>query len=143
MRQFAQALEIRQYFVWLAPLALLAVFWGFNTPRSAAPVAEVSVAEAQSLIERGAVVVDVRSEQAYGHRHVPRAVLAPLSELRSAIPASLTAVQDKPIVVYCNDGSTTGPDGTRLLNQAGFKGAVNLKSGIEGWQGSGLPIQTR
>ncbi len=143
MRQFAQALEIRQFLMWLGPLALLAVFWGFNAPRPSAPVAEVSIAEAKSMIDAGALVVDVRSQEAYGNRHLPGAILAPLSELRSSIPASLASAKDKPIVVYCNDGSSTGPDGTRVLNEAGFKAAVNLKSGIEGWQRSGLSIQTR
>lgn len=143
MRQFEQASDIRQLITWLAPLALLAVVWVMNAPQAARPVSEVSVAEAKSLIDAGAVVVDVRSQEAYGNRHVPGAILVPLSEMRTGIPASLASARDKPIVVYCNDGSSTGPDGTRLLNQAGYNGAVNLKTGIEGWQGSGLPVQKR
>ena len=44
-------------------------------------------------------------------------------------------------MVYCGDGTTLGPEGTHILNKAGFAGAVNLKPGIQGWAAAGLPIE--
>ena len=46
---------------------------------------------------------------------------------------------DKPVVVYCGDGARTGPEGTYVMNQAGYSGAVNLTGGLEGWAQAGLP----
>lgn len=39
-----------------------------------------------------------------------------------------------------HDGTTTGPEATQVLNKAGYSKAVNLKSGIEGWERAGLAV---
>jgi len=67
-------------------------------------------------------------------------MLVPLAVLEAGIPASLSAAKDKPVVVYCGNGSTRGPEGTHLLHQTGFSQAVNLRPGLEGWAKAGLPI---
>ena len=33
------------------------------------------------------------------------------------------------------------PEGTQVLNDAGYKNAVNIRSGIEGWQNAGHPVK--
>lgn len=104
-------------------------------------VRSVTAGEAKTLIDAGAVVIDVRSRERYGQGHVPGAILIPITVLRAGIPASIAHAKDKQLVVYCNDGATTGPEGTYLLNQAGYKNAVNVKAGIEGWTGAGLPVR--
>lgn len=104
-------------------------------------VKEISVTEARQLIDSGALVVDVRSEEKFQARHIPGALSLPLSLLQSGIPASIAQEKDKPIVVYCGDGVTTGPEGTQILNQAGYSKAVNVKAGLEGWVDAGLPVQ--
>jgi rhodanese-related sulfurtransferase len=104
-------------------------------------IKEVMLEEAKVLIAAGALVLDVRNQAAYEARHIAGAISAPLSKLSAAIPASLAYAHALPIVVYCGDGSTLGPDGTQLLNKAGFQAAVNLKPGIQGWASAGLPIE--
>ena len=104
-------------------------------------IKEVMVEEAKVLIAAGALVLDVRNQAAYEARHIAGAISAPLSNLSAAVPTSLAYARALPIVVYCGDGSTLGPDGTHLLNKAGFQGAVNLKTGIQGWASAGLPIE--
>jgi rhodanese-related sulfurtransferase len=47
----------------------------------------------------------------------------------------------QPILVYCSDGLSIGPEATRILNEAGYAGAVNLRDGIEGWDKAGLPVK--
>lgn len=113
---------------------------GGESPRGAHNVKEIGTDDAKLLIDNGAVVIDVRPRHAYDVRHVPGALHIPLEELRQAIPAQLAAARDKTIVVYCNEGTARGPESTSLLNQAGFSHAVNLKTGIEGWAASGLPL---
>lgn len=103
-------------------------------------VNNVSVQEANSLINQGALVVDVRGPEAYGARHIPGALNVPLEALRLAIPAALAGSIAKPVVVYCGDGVSIGPRGTALLNKAGYAKAVNVEQGIQGWAAAGLPI---
>lgn len=135
--------KAQQYLV-IAGIVLLAMMF-FQT-RSQAPIQPafaiktVTVAEAKRLIDDGAVVVDVRGPESYGERHLPGAISIPLSSLQQAIPQSIAQDMTKPMVVYCGDGVTVGPEGTEILNKAGFKNAVNLQRGIEGWVDAGLPL---
>ncbi|WP_457417654.1 rhodanese-like domain-containing protein [Roseateles sp. P5_E7] len=135
---------MRRMLMW-APIAAGALYL-FAKPdgHDGAPafnVEEVLIEEARALMAAGAWVVDVRERAAYEARHIPGALLAPLSKLESAIPAALLAVRDLPILVYCGDGRTIGPKGTHLLNAAGLAQAVNLKPGIQGWASAGLPVE--
>jgi len=105
-------------------------------------VREVDVTGAKALIDAGALVVDVRGKEQFNARHIPGAMLIALDDLRSGIPAQLRAIaKDRPILVYCNQGLVHGPEGTDILNKAGFAGAVNLKDGIEGWVGAGQAVR--
>ena len=128
----------------LLPLAAGAIylFGRSSTPKNSDfNVKEVLLEEAQALIAAGALVLDVRERAAYETRHIAGALLAPVSALVASIPASLADARSKPIVVYCGNGTTIGPEGTHVLNKAGYTQAVNLKPGIEGWAAAGLPIE--
>jgi len=106
-------------------------------------VREVGPADAKALIDAGALVIDVRGPEAFAARHVAGAVHIPLEEMHSALAAKKVDVaSDKPIVVYCGDGARSGPEGTAILNAAGFPNAVNLTGGMEGWQKAGLPTES-
>jgi len=107
---------------------------------SAPEVPQLTVAEAKALVEEGAMVIDVRGPEAFGHRHIPGAINLPLSVLQSGLPAVLSEARARKIVVYCNDGVRTGPDATRILNDAGYTHAANVQSGIEGWVAAGHSI---
>lgn len=106
-------------------------------------IKEVSITEAKTLIDGGALVIDVRDEDKYNARHLAGAISLPLAILKTGIPTILAHAKDLRIVVYCTDGVTTGPEGTQVLNQAGYKQAVNMKAGIGGWADSGLPVLTK
>ena len=140
MHQPAQIVQLNRAMLWFVPIAILMLV-ALNVPTGKPlHVKDVSASEAKALIDAGAVIVDVRGQGAYETRHLPGALAIPLAELKAAIPALLVSAKEKPIVVYCNDGVSTGPEGTQLLNQAGYGGAVNLKSGIEGWERAGYPV---
>jgi len=93
------------------------------------------------LLPRPALVVDVREEDKFNYRHIPGVLLLPVSVLHLEIPATFTHARDKAILVYCGDGVTTGPEGTALLNKAGYVNAVNMEAGIKGWAAAELPVQ--
>jgi len=105
-------------------------------------VRSVSALEARRLIDSGAVVVDVRGPESYAGRHIPGAISVPLATLKEAVPAVIAHAMAKPVVVYCGDGVSIGPEGTALLNKAGFTQAVNLEHGIQGWADAGYSVET-
>jgi len=135
--------QSRRMVVLLPVVAGAVYFLGQSSSRNVQDfhVKEVLLEEAQTLIAAGALVLDVRERAAYEARHIAGAMLAPVAVLSAAIPASLEHARSMPIVVYCGEGTTLGPEGTHLLNKAGFAQAVNLKSGIQGWAAAGLPIE--
>lgn len=120
--------------------AVIAVLLIFGGTGSRPNVKDVSVAEAKALVDSGALVVDVRERSASSASHIPGALLIPLDGLAARM-SELSVDKSQPIVVYCNEGTKRGPQGTALLNDAGYSQAVNLKSGIEGWRASNLPTQ--
>jgi len=101
-------------------------------------VTQVDLTEAKALMDSGALVVDVREQEVSAGSHIPGALLIPLGILAQRMN-ELSIDKTRPVVVYCNEGTSRGPDGTAVLNQAGYANAVNLKSGIEGWRAAGLP----
>jgi hypothetical protein len=70
-------------------------------PQTEADVPRVSVEDAASAIQRGeAIVLDVRSDQAYQASHIPGALSVPLFNIESS-PNSLNLDKDKWIITYC------------------------------------------
>lgn len=128
---------------WLLALGVLALlaFTMTNGGRGGFPqVSTLSVPEARALVDSGVAVIDVRGEEAFAKRHIPGAINIPLAVLQLAVPASLSQLKDRQIVVYCNDGVRSGPEATRLLNAAGYTGAANMQQGIEGWVAAGHAV---
>jgi rhodanese-related sulfurtransferase len=118
------------------------ILFGRSSKHAEFNVKEVLVEEARLLVAAGALVIDVRERAAYEAKHIAGALLAPVATLSAAIPASLEGARTQPVVVYCGDGAALGPEGTHVLNKAGFLQAVNLKPGIQGWVAAGLPIES-
>lgn len=104
-------------------------------------IREVQPQSAQALIEQGAIVIDVRGTEQFKYRHIPGAILITVADLTAGlIPAELAAFKDRPMVVYCGDGVMHGPEGTDLLNKAGYTQAVNLSGGINAWEKAGMKV---
>jgi glyoxylase-like metal-dependent hydrolase (beta-lactamase superfamily II)/rhodanese-related sulfurtransferase len=90
----------------------------------------ISPDEVRSLLEDGAIAVDVREPSEFASGHIDDAVniaLGSLAGLASSLPV------DRPVVAYCGHGerSTTG---TSILERAGVKTAINLEGGIGAWR---------
>ncbi|ADE13066.1 rhodanese-like domain-containing protein [Sideroxydans lithotrophicus] len=134
------SINLRQTLIALSVI-FLAGIWMANVNSHHYDIKNVTISEADSLIKAGALVIDVRDQDKFNFRHIPGAILIPLEVLRAGIPLSLAAFKSRPIVIYCNEGLSHGPEGTAILQKAGFAKAVNLESGIEGWAKSGMPIQ--
>ncbi len=71
----------------------------FRRPKSDVP--RVSVEDAAAAVQSGeAIVVDVRSAQAYQQSHIPGAVSLPLFDIEQN-PGGVNLEKDKWIITYC------------------------------------------
>jgi rhodanese-related sulfurtransferase len=102
-------------------------------------VREASVQEANAMIAAGAIAIDVRERSLAASAHLPGAMLIPLEVLQANLPR-LEAYKAHPVVVYCGDGTSRGPEAAALLERQGFSKVVNLQHGLDGWRSAGLPV---
>ena len=108
--------------------------------RKASGLINIEPADAVKLINNDALVVDIRSPDAYGRGHIVNARNIPSDELDGKI-ASLEKHKSKPVVAVCEAGISS----TRIVNklrQSGFESAYGLKGGMSGWAQAGLPVVT-
>ena len=81
--------------------------------------------------------------------HRSRALKMVMERIVTAIetsPCEIAPGEETRLSISCGvaeyrfgDGIATGPEGTYVMNPAGFAAAVNLKGGIESWNSHGLP----
>lgn len=105
------------------------------TPGDMATPAEVTPAEAQLLLARGALLLDVRESDEWAAEHAPEAVWLPMSQL-AARAGELP--RDRTIVCMCHVGARSAAV-AEALRRAGWS-AVNLAGGILAWTAAGLPV---
>ena len=79
--------------------------------------------EARALVESGALLVDVRSETEFAHKHLDGALNIPLNQLEGRM-AEL-GNKDREIVVYCQNGPRSS-QASRFLQRQGFSRVHNL-----------------
>ena len=101
----------------------------------------IIAAQATQLINReDALVVDVRDPGEYGGGHIIGAKNVPRSRI-DAIGSEIAAKRkDKPVIVYCDDGHSSGKAAAALRSQ-GFGKAVSLSGGLGAWRQAGLPLE--
>ena len=100
----------------------------------------VSTLEATQMINRqDALVLDVRDQAEYSKGHVLNARNIPLAQIEARI-ADLGKQKDKPVIVYCASGNSSGAAIATLL-KGGFASAVSLNGGFSAWQQAGLPVE--
>lgn len=94
---------------------------------SASASHHVDGAEAHTLVEHGATLLDVRTQGEWEGGHLPGAVLVPIAELESRMSE---VPRDHPVVVYCQSGGRSAR-ATELLAAAGYD--VHDLGGIGNW----------
>lgn len=102
---------------------------------------DVSNAQAEALIKRGARIVDVRTPEEFAAAHIPGAENAPVD---GVVAQAQTWDKKKPVLLYCATGERSAWAFEQLA-QAGFEHLYNLKQGIVAWDGdvtSGASTQT-
>ena len=101
-------------------------------------VAALSAPQAVRLMYQGAVVIDLRSKQAFDAGHIADARNVPAAELASQADA-LKKWRDKHVIAY-DDMGTGGAGAVRTLAKLGFTKAFNLEGGLNAWVKDNLPL---
>jgi rhodanese-related sulfurtransferase len=127
-------------------LVLIAAVIGFmlwgggsdNQPATAGSLPlEVDVQQAHQMVEEGAFLLDVRTQEEWDDYHAPQATLIPLDEL----PNRLDEVpRDRDIVVICNSGNRSQV-GRDILLDAGFERVTSSAGGMKAWASAGYPTE--
>lgn len=127
----------------LLVLALFASFFiviFYELRRKASGLIDVEAQEAVRLINNGALVIDLRSAEAFGRGHIVNARNVPSDEIDARLP-SLGADTSKPIVAVC-DAGVSSRRAVAALRQKGYASVYSLKQGMTGWTQDGLPVVT-
>jgi len=108
--------------------------------RKASGLINVDASDAVKLINSDAIVVDIRSADAFSRGHIVNARNIPSDELDSRL-SQLDEYKAGPVIAVCDNGITS----TRAVNTlrgAGFESAYGLKGGMTNWNQAGLPVVT-
>jgi rhodanese-related sulfurtransferase len=105
-------------------------------PQGALP-SEIQVTQAYDMYQKGAVFLDVRTQEEWNQGHIARSLLIPLDQLQQRMNE---LPRDKDIVVVCKLGSRS-KEGAAVLRQAGFARATCMSGGIQAWVAAGYPIE--
>ena len=106
--------------------------------RKATGLVNVDPNAAVKLINNDAVVLDLRSAEAFGRGHIVGAQNVPLDQLDTRLE---TLDPKKPVVTVCDAGMNSGKAVDRL-RKAGFESAWGIKGGMHAWSQEGLPVVT-
>ncbi|MBN1238468.1 MAG: rhodanese-like domain-containing protein [Gammaproteobacteria bacterium] len=98
----------------------------------------VSAADAVKLINKGAVVIDVRKPADYQAGHIVNSKNVELSEVRPD-QAVLKKQKNKVLITVCDNGFMSSR-AAALLRKAGFDKVFSLKGGLNGWRAENLPL---
>jgi len=119
-----------------AILAVLAVVIEFR--HRARGSSAVAPADAVRLANTGALLLDVRDGQEYEAGHIIEARNLPAADLATKAE-TLKKYKEKPVIVYCENGTTSGA-AARTLRAGGFNKVVTLRGGLGSWRQENLPL---
>ena len=101
----------------------------------------VGPAAALDWLEKGASVIDVRSEGEFQERHLPAAINIPLGQLREEI-ARHAPDKEQPLLLHCLSGGRSGV-GKGMLRRMGYRNVFNLGSYGRAEKILGAPAKVR
>jgi rhodanese-related sulfurtransferase len=135
-----QLVEFAGNHVWivagLVAAALAVAFYELRL-RSVGSI-HVSTADAVRLINRGALVIDVRKPEEFSAGHIVNARNVALERLRGG-EADIGKKKDKILLTVCDTGTSAGA-AAGLLRKAGYENVFSLKGGLSGWRADNLPL---
>ncbi|MFZ0552382.1 MAG: rhodanese-like domain-containing protein [Steroidobacteraceae bacterium] len=102
-------------------------------------LAAISPQDAIRLMNRGAVVIDLRPAEQYAAGHLSGARRLDGEQILKA-GDTLKKYKQKPLIIYDESGSL-GTSAARQLKAQGFEQAFNLRGGLSAWRADNLPLE--
>lgn len=106
--------------------------------RKAQGITNVDPQDAVKLINADAVVLDLRSSEAYARGHIVNARNIPSDELTAA-GDKFKKYKSRPVLAVCDTGIASSR-AVDTLRKAGFESVYGLKGGIQAWTQANLPL---
>jgi rhodanese-related sulfurtransferase len=136
----AQLVEFANNHVWLVAgliVALSAVMF-YELRLRAQGATHISPADAVRLINKGALVIDIRKPEDFEQGHIVNARNIALERLAKDDDA-INKQKNKILLAVCGDGASSGR-AAGLLRKAGYENTFSLKGGLAGWRADNLPL---
>lgn len=92
------------------------------------------------LINQGAAIIDLRSQEAFSRGHIVNARNVPMADLEARRDL-IEKLKGNPILFVCEHGNTS-VRAAQSLRKEGFDAVFSLKSGLSAWSQAGLPLVT-
>ena len=136
----AQLVEFVGNHVWLMAglVAALSAVMFYELKLRSGSATHVSAADAVRLINKGALVIDVRKPEEFQAGHIVNARNVPLERVQKD-EDTISKQKSKILLAVCADGSTAGRAAGHL-RKTGYENAFSLKGGLAGWRADNLPL---
>ncbi len=100
----------------------------------------ISPDKAKSLLDQGAILVDIREADEHAREKIGGARHLPLSSLEEA---DLAVHAGKPVLFHCKSGGRTRTSAARLARKVDRRcEAFIVEGGLDAWKQAGLPVVT-
>ena len=127
------------YWLVAATVVVLGLVIAFEIRARAESFAAVTPQDAIRLMNRGAVVIDLRPAEQYAAGHLSGARRMDGAQILNA-GDTLKKYKQKTVIVYDETGSL-GNSAARQLKAQGFLQAFNLRGGVAAWRSDNLPLE--
>ncbi len=94
-------------------------------------VEQVDSTKAKELIQEGAILIDVRTQEEFDEKHIDGAILMPYDEISTLISEQIED-KDTKVILYCRSGRRSGIAAQSLL-ELGYKHIYDLGA-MSSWQ---------
>jgi rhodanese-related sulfurtransferase len=138
MQQLVQYIQMNHWLV-AATAAVLVLVIVFEIRARAEGLAAISPQDAIRLMNRGAVVIDLRPAEQFAAGHLSGARRMDGEQILKA-GDTLKKYKQKPLILYDDSGSL-GTTAARQLKAQGFEHAFNLRGGLTAWRSDNLPLE--
>jgi rhodanese-related sulfurtransferase len=138
MDQLTQYIQTNHWLV-IATAAVIVLVIVFEVRARAEGLGAVSPQDAIRLMNRGAVVIDLRPAEQFAAGHLSGARRMDGDQILKA-GDTLKKYKQKPLILYDESGSL-GTSAARQLKAQGFEHAFNLRGGLAAWRSDNLPLE--
>ena len=123
-------------------VAALLVAWAavmfYEMRLRATGLTHITPGDAVRLINKGALVIDVRAPAQFETGHIVNARNIALERIQQSDDA-VNKQKNKVLLTVCDNGMTSGKAAS-LLRKAGYGNVFSVKGGLGGWRAENLPL---